>query len=62
MCSAPVHVKLQVSLQHSTCSGELSRLEPGGYSILIMMARSTSCVSFTMETFLIQSIRAMAAG
>lgn len=33
MCSAPVHVKLHVSLQQTTCSGESSGLEPGGYTI-----------------------------
>ena len=30
MCSRPVQVKLQVSLQHSICRGELSRLDPVG--------------------------------
>jgi hypothetical protein len=33
MCSAPVHVKLHVSLQQTTWSGESSGLEPGGYTI-----------------------------
>lgn len=41
MCSLPVQVKLQVSLQHNICRGELSRLEPVGYSICINVARSS---------------------
>ena len=39
MCSAPVHVKLHVSLQQSTCSGERSAGEPSGNAMDMRVAR-----------------------
>lgn len=44
MCSAPVHVKLQVSLQHKTYKGESSGLVPDGQT----MPMNTSS-SFSLE-------------
>lgn len=42
MCSAPVHVKLQVSLQHKTYKGESSGLVPDGQTIPINTSSSFS--------------------
>lgn len=42
MCSAPVHVKLQVSLQHNTYKGESSGLVPDGQTIPINTSSSFS--------------------
>lgn len=42
MCSAPVHVKLQVSLQHNTYKGESSGLVPDGQTIPIKTSSSFS--------------------
>lgn len=42
MCSAPVHVKLQVSLQHKTYNGESSGLVPDGQTIPIKTSSSFS--------------------
>lgn len=42
MCSAPVHVKLQVSLQHKTYKGESSGLVPDGQTIPIKTSSSFS--------------------
>lgn len=42
MCSAPVHVKLQVSLQHKTYKGESSGFVPSGQIMLINISSSFS--------------------
>jgi len=42
MCSAPVHVKLQVSLQHKTYKGESSGLVPDGQTMPINTSSSFS--------------------
>ena len=42
MCSAPVQVKLQVSLQHKTYKGESSVLVPDGQTIPINTSSSFS--------------------
>ena len=42
MCSAPVHVKLQVSLQYKTYKGESSGLVPDGQTMPINTSSSFS--------------------
>ena len=62
MWSAPVQVKLQVSLAHRTWSGELSRLDPDGYSMVISTPRSVSPDSPRAASFNAQFRRVKAAG
>lgn len=62
MWSAPVQVKLQVSLAHRTWSGELSRLDPDGYSMVINTPRSVSPDSPRAASFNAQFRRVKAAG
>ena len=62
MWSAPVQVKLQVSLAHRTCSGELSRLEPLGYSIVINRLLSVSLGSPRLASLRAAFSKVKAAG